>query len=47
MNTKPVGYKFKERELLSWTNSFNGDAYSAGRNLTMALMNYDGLNLAQ
>lgn len=41
MNTKPIGYKFKEKELLSWTNSFNGDAYSAGRNLVMALMNYD------
>lgn len=44
MQTKPIGYKFDENELLSWTNSFNGDAYTAGRNLTLALMNYDGLS---
>ena len=44
MSTKPVGYKFKQHELLSWTNSFNGDAYTAGRNLTMAVMNYHGLS---
>lgn len=42
MQTKPVGYKFEENELLSWTNSFDGDGYTAGRNLTLALMNYDG-----
>ena len=44
MQTKPIGYKFAESELLSWTNSFNGDAYTSGRNLTMAIMNYDGLS---
>lgn len=43
MDTLPVGSKFKANELLAWVgSSFNGLAYTSGRNLKMAIMDYLG-----
>jgi len=38
------GGKFKKDEAVAWTNNFNGDAYTGGVNLKIAVMNYLGFS---
>ncbi len=44
MNTLQPGDKFKKDEMIAWTDNFNGDAYSSGKNLKVAIMNYIGFS---
>jgi len=44
LNTLKVGDSFEKNQAIAWSNNFNGDGYSAGRNLIMAIMNYRGFS---
>lgn len=44
MNTLSAGTKFKKDDPLAWMSAFNGEGYSTGRNLVMAVMNYMGFS---
>lgn len=44
MNTLQPGDKFVKDQLIAWTKNFDGNAYCAGRNVTIAIMNYVGLS---
>jgi len=40
----PIGSKFKKAQLLAWSGLFDGEGYTHGKNLTMAIMNYIGFS---
>jgi DNA-directed RNA polymerase beta subunit len=44
MNNLKVGTKFKKDQMVGWSRMFDGDRFVGGRNVTMAVMNYDGLS---
>jgi len=44
MNTLKPGDSFKKDEMIAWTDNFNGDGYSSGKNLKVAVMNYMGFS---
>ena len=44
MNSLKKGDKFKKGQMVGWSRMFDGTRYNAGRNVTMAVMNYDGLS---
>jgi len=43
-NTLGKGESFKKNQMIAWTNAFNGECYSGGKNLTIAVMNYLGFS---
>ncbi len=41
-NSLHKGDNFQKGQMLSWSNSFNGDALAIGKNVPMAIMSYVG-----
>ena len=44
MDSLKKGDKFKKNQLVGWSRMFDGERFVAGRNLNIAIMNYDGLS---
>jgi DNA-directed RNA polymerase beta subunit len=42
MKTLQKGDKFEKNQLIAWTNNFDGEGYTGGKNTTFAVMNYLG-----
>lgn len=41
MNTLKVGDTFQKNQMVAWTNAFDGDGLALGKNVTLAVMNYN------
>lgn len=44
MNTLKAGDSFQKDQMIAYTNSFNGDGLALGKNVTMAIMNYNSFS---
>ncbi|MEO5351303.1 MAG: hypothetical protein H7836_16925 [Magnetococcus sp. YQC-3] len=38
------GDSFKQNQLIAWSSSFDGERLTLGRNLKVAIMNYEGFS---
>jgi hypothetical protein len=44
MDNLKVGDKFKKNQMVAWSKMFDGERFVAGKNINIAIMNYDGLS---